>query len=230
MRERRRILLVEDEEELLFGLKDRLETVGFEIASARDGVDALAMADASPFDCIVLDVALPRKDGFQVCRELRQRGDRTPILMLTARSAIRDRVEGLRLGADDYLVKPFSPIELVARIAALLRRIPRPRRGIERYAGERLALDFVSGCAMVRGNSVALSNMEMKLLRYLVERPGTVVSREELLAYVWGHSTTLATRTVDVHIATLRQKLERDPAQPEIIVTVHRSGYKFDGE
>jgi len=222
-----RILLVEDDEELRFGLKDRLESEGYDVTEARDGIEALTRAASRDFDCIVLDIGLPRKDGFEVCRDLRERNDPTPILMLTAKTEIRDRVHGLRLGADDYLVKPFAPMELVARIEALVRRIKRQSRQMDGYSGDGLSLDFQRGTATVRGTPVELSKMEMKLLRYLVENRGTIVSREELLDHVWGSATTVATRTVDVHVAMLRQKLEQDPSRPELIRTVHRIGYTF---
>ncbi|HEX2122392.1 MAG TPA: response regulator transcription factor [Thermoanaerobaculia bacterium] len=228
MTDRRRILVVEDDEELLFGLQDRLESEGYEVIPARDGIDALTRASARTFDCIVLDIALPRKNGFEVCRDLRERNDRTPILMLTARSEVSDRVRGLQIGADDYLVKPFAPMELVARIGALIRRSARPRT-VDRYSGGGLTLDFNDGTAVVRGTRVELSKMEMKLLEYLVEHRASILSRQELLDNVWGHASTVATRTVDMHIAMLRQKLEVDPARPELILTVHRGGYKFSG-
>jgi two-component system, OmpR family, alkaline phosphatase synthesis response regulator PhoP len=229
MPDRRRILLVEDEEELLFGLQDRLESEGYDVVAARDGVEALVRAASAEFHCIVLDIALPRKDGFTVCRELRERDDHTPVLMLTARGEVRDRVHGLRIGADDYLVKPFATMELLARIDALVRRAERPARELARYSADGIQVDFASGAASVRGVAVDLSKMESRLLRYLVKHRGTIISRDELLDNVWGHASKLATRTVDVHIATLRQKLEKNPARPELILTVHRAGYKFEG-
>jgi DNA-binding response OmpR family regulator len=229
MSERCRILIVEDEEELLLGLQDRLESEGYEVLAARDGEEALARASQGTLHCIVLDVTLPKKNGFDVCRDLRARDDHTPILMLTARTEVSDRVHGLRLGADDYLVKPFATMELVARIEALIRRIPQTPLTIEQYRGSEIDLDFRSGRVVVRGRPVELSNMEMRLLRYLVEHRGKVLTREQLLESVWGHATTLLTRTVDVHIAMLRQKLEENPSRPELIVTVHRAGYKFGG-
>lgn len=224
MPEPRRVLIVEDEEELLFGLQDRLESEGYEVLTARDGEEALARA--SNVHCIVLDITLPKKDGFEVCRELRARQDATPVLMLTARSDVKDRVHGLRLGADDYLVKPFATVELVARVEALLRRAPQPPR---RAPAAELAVDADRSIATVRGTPVELSNMEMKLLQYFLSHRGAVLTREELLENVWGHATNLNTRTVDVHVATLRHKLEANPAQPALIVTVHRAGYRFAG-
>lgn len=220
MSDRARVLVVEDEEELLFGLQDRLESEGYAVLVARDGEEALDVASREKLDCIVLDVGLPKKNGFAVCEELRRRNDRTAILILTARGEVTDRVHGLRIGADDYLVKPFATMELVARIDALVRRIaPQARPGLE--------IDPKAGTVTVRGRRHELSNMELKLLQYFVDHQGTVLSREELLESVWGMATTLNTRTVDVHVAMLRQKLEENPARPAMIVTVHRAGYKF---
>jgi two-component system, OmpR family, alkaline phosphatase synthesis response regulator PhoP len=218
--ERPRVLVVEDEEELLFGLQDRLESEGYAVLAARDGEEALAIAAREPLDCIVLDVGLPKKNGFAVCEELRRRNDRTAILMLTARGEVTDRVHGLKIGADDYLVKPFAAMELVARIGALIRRIAPPARSP-------FELDPAAGTVTLRGHRHELSNMELRLLQYFVDHRGTVLSREELLQSVWGLATTLNTRTVDVHVAMLRQKLEENPSRPEMIVTVHRAGYKF---
>ena len=223
-----RLLLVEDDESLIFALRDRLESEGYDVVEARDGDSALEQGSTRAFDLIVLDVELPKKNGFDVCRDLRQRGIRTPILILTARSDVTDRVRGLRLGADDYLVKPFATMELVARIEALQRRVPAYTSGVlETYAFGDIAVDFRNGRITRNQMALELSKMELKLLRYLVENRGSVLSREELLEKVWGHATTLATRTVDVHIATLRQKLEENPSRPELIVTVHGAGYKF---
>jgi len=218
--ERPRVLVVEDEEELLFGLQDRLESEGYAVLAARDGEEALATASRESLDCIVLDVGLPKKNGFEVCEELRRRNDRTAILMLTARGEVTDRVHGLRIGADDYLVKPFATMELVARIDALIRRItPHARPDLE--------IDPHASTVTVRGHQHELSKMELKLLQYFVDHQGAVLSREELLESVWGVATTMNTRTVDVHVAMLRQKLEQNPARPAMIVTVHRAGYKF---
>ena len=220
MSERARVLVVEDEEELLFGLQDRLESEGYAVVVARDGEEALEVAAREPVDCIVLDVGLPKKSGFDVCEELRRRGDKTAILILTARGEVIDRVHGLKIGADDYLVKPFATMELVARIGALIRRItPHTRPDLE--------IDPAASTVTVRGRRHELSKMEMKLLQYLIDHQGAVLTREELLESVWGVATTLNTRTVDVHVAMLRQKLEQNPSRPAMIVTVHRAGYKF---
>lgn len=222
-----RLLLVEDEESLVFALEDRLTKEGHVLTIARDGMSALELAATRAFDAIILDVQLPKKDGFAVCSELRERNVRTPILMLTARADVNDRVRGLKLGADDYLAKPFATAELLARIEALLRRAPARAASTETFEAGEVVVDFVHGTAMRAGTPLQMSPLEMKLLRYLVERRGLIVSRDELLAKVWGHAAGLATRTVDVHIASLRQKLERNPSQPEVIQTVYGAGYSI---
>ncbi|HXU44334.1 MAG TPA: response regulator transcription factor [Thermoanaerobaculia bacterium] len=235
-----RILLVEDEPSLVLALTDRLASEGYAVESATAGDEALARALGEPFDLIVLDVMLPGlppgQTGFDVCRELRQRGLEVPILMLTARSQVVDRVVGLKLGADDYLTKPFEAIELSARIEALLRRA-RPARSQAagmKAGGDRLAfgdveVDFRRAEVRRGGRPVNLSALELKLLRYLAERDGEVVSREELLDRVWGYDAAAQTRTVDVHVASLRQKIEETPSRPSFLITVHRLGYKFTG-
>jgi two-component system alkaline phosphatase synthesis response regulator PhoP len=228
-----RILLVEDEPSLQLTLSDRLKSEGYRVEPATTGDEGFARALSESFDLIVLDVMLPGKNGFDVCRDLRQRGLSVPILMLTARTQVVDRVVGLKLGADDYLGKPFEAIELLARIEALLRRA---KSGNASSEGARIADGFRFGDveidwkrAEVRraGAPVSLSALELKLLRYLIERHGEVIGRDELLDRVWGYDATAQTRTVDVHIASLRQKLEPVPAHPRFLVTVHRLGYKF---
>ncbi len=231
-----RILLVEDEPSLMLTLSDRLKSEGYRVEPAMTGDAAEALALAEPFDLIVLDVMLPGKNGFDVCRDLRQRGLSTPILMLTARTQVVDRVVGLKLGADDYLTKPFEAIELLARIEALLRR-SRPNDGGLRGAATSgdacrfgdVEIDWKKAEVRRAGMPVGLSALELKLLRYLVERHGEVIGRDELLDRVWGYDASAQTRTVDVHMASLRQKLEPIPAHPRYLVTVHRIGYKFVG-
>jgi two-component system, OmpR family, alkaline phosphatase synthesis response regulator PhoP len=225
-----RLLLVEDEPSLVVTLTDRLAAEGYRVATAGDGDTALARAVAEPFDLVLLDVQLPGRNGFDVCRDLRQRGIQVPVLMLTARSQVVDRVVGLKLGADDYLTKPFEMIELLARIEALLRRgrpAAAPAPGAHAFGEVRL--DTRRAEVTRGGEPVALSALEFKLLRYLVEHRGAVISRDELLDRVWGYDAAAQSRTVDVHIASLRQKIEANPARPEHIVTVHRLGYKLVG-
>jgi two-component system alkaline phosphatase synthesis response regulator PhoP len=227
-----RLLLVEDEPGLQLTLSDRLIAEGYAVETAGDGELGLARATDGAFDLIVLDVMLPRRDGFDVCRTLRQRGITTPILMLTARGQVVDRIVGLKLGADDYLTKPFEPLELLARIEALLRRVPAATLagttgGNARYAFDEFAVDVRKAEVTRRGEPVDLSAKEFQLLRYFLEHRGATLSRDELLHEVWGYQNTPSTRTVDVHVAWLRQKLEPNPKVPQIILTVHGLGYKF---
>jgi two-component system, OmpR family, alkaline phosphatase synthesis response regulator PhoP len=219
------ILLIEDNASIVLTLRDRLRSAGHRVSIERDGEAGLETAATGRFDCILLDVGLPKKSGFDVVRELRRRNVQTPVLMLTARGHVMDRVEGLRLGADDYLPKPFEMVELLARIDALVRRTPRrdtPTPNLYRFGD--IEIDFRSGDVYRAGARVELSELELNVLRYLVEHRGSIVTREELLANVWKHDEPPLTRTVDVRIAALRQKLD-----PSLIVTVHGSGYKFVG-
>jgi two-component system alkaline phosphatase synthesis response regulator PhoP len=222
------ILFVEDEEALRMTVGDLLRKEGYTVEYACDGNDGLQKATTLPFDLIILDVMLPRRDGFSVCEDIRRRGLITPILMLTARSQTSDKVKGLKTGADDYVTKPFQTQELTARVEALLRRTPgttQTNAGLNQFGPIRLDR---RGTAVTRdGLPVNLSAREFQLLRYFVEHPGQTLSREDLLTHVWGYSASTFTRTVDVHVASLRQKLEADPKQPRFIVTVQRLGYKF---
>jgi len=224
-----KILLVEDEKGLIITLTDRLESEGFEVTSATDGKKGFDAAVTGNFDLIILDVMLPKKNGYDVVRDLRQKGIDTPILMLTAKGEIIDKVLGLKLGADDYLTKPFEVIELLARIEALLRRSPAKMNGTtaEAFRFGSVAIDFKRAEVVKAHEPVELSAMEFKLLQYLIENRGTVHSRDALLDAVWGYDAMPTTRTVDVHIAWLRQKLEDNPRHPTFIQTVHGMGYKF---
>jgi two-component system alkaline phosphatase synthesis response regulator PhoP len=227
---KRRILLVEDEESLVLTLTDRLVSEGFVVESVTDGDSAVERGVRTAFDLILLDVALPGKNGFDVCRDLRQRGIQTPILMLTARGQVIDRVLGLKLGADDYLTKPFDMMELLARIEALFRRSRASSSpATDAYLFGNVRVDFRRAEVSRNDEPVELSGLELKLLRYFVEHRGSLLSRDELLEKVWGYGVMPTTRTVDVHVASLRQKLEANPARPEHIVTVHGMGYKFVG-
>lgn len=224
-----KILLVEDEEGLILTLTDRLRSEGFEVVSANDGEKGFAAAAEDNFDVIILDVMLPKKNGYDVCRDLRQKGIKTPILMLTAKGETIDKVLGLKLGADDYLTKPFEVIELLARIEALQRRSPVGRNGssAEAFRFGEVTIDFKRADVLRSDSPVDLSAMEFKLLQYLIENRGIVHSRDHLLDQVWGYDAMPSTRTVDVHIAWLRQKLEENPKHPQFIQTVHGLGYKF---
>jgi len=226
------LLVVEDEPGLVMTLTDRLAAEGYEVAEAGDAPTALQAATTGRFDAILLDVMLPGGNGFDICRTLRQRGIHTPILMLTARGQIVDRVVGLKLGADDYLVKPFEMAELLARVEALLRRshVQVPSSGSsETYRFGDVAVDFRRAEVIKNGQPLELSAREFKLLRYFVEHRGATLSRDELLNEVWGYNAMPSTRTVDVHVAWLRQKLEDNPRHPQYIQTVHGLGYKFVG-
>ena len=227
----KRLLLVEDEPGLQLALSDRLSSEGYSVETAGDGNAAITRASGEPFDVIVLDVMLPGRDGFDVAKTLRQQGVQTPILMLTARSQVVDRVVGLKLGADDYLTKPFETIELLARIEALLRRAPSGAShvALERYRFGDINVDVRKAEVTSNGQLLDLSAKEFQLLRYFIEHRGATVSRDELLQEVWGYNATPSTRTVDVHVAWLRQKLEPNPRVPQYILTVHGMGYKFAG-
>jgi two-component system alkaline phosphatase synthesis response regulator PhoP len=225
-----RILLIEDEPGLVLTLTDRLEGEGYQVESCGDGESGLERASSGAFDLIILDLMLPRKSGLEVCRRLRQAGVGTPILMLTARSQVVDKVVGLQVGADDYLTKPFDMMELLARIEALLRRAARaPAAAGTVYSFGGVRVDFKSAEVTRDGQPVALSAREFQLLRYLIENRGRVIGRDELLKEVWGYQALPSTRTVDVHMAWLRQKLEANPKHPEFILTLRGLGYKFAG-
>ncbi|MGH9348905.1 MAG: response regulator transcription factor [Vicinamibacterales bacterium] len=222
-----KLLLVEDEPGLVMTLTDRLLAEGYEVESVGDAPTALARGGAGTHDLILLDVMLPGGNGFDVCRTLRQRGVQSPILMLTARGQVVDRVVGLKLGADDYLVKPFEMVELLARIEALLRRAPAPARTGDGFRFGDVTVDFRRAEVTKAGQRVDLSAREFKLLRYFLEHLGATLSRDELLNEVWGYHAMPSTRTVDVHVAWLRQKLETNPRHPQHLLTVHGLGYKF---
>ena len=222
------ILLVEDEKGLRMTLGDRLATEGYSVDYAADGDESFDKATRLPFDLILLDVMLPRRNGFDVCRDIRKAGLITPILMLTARGQTVDKVLGLKIGADDYVTKPFEMMELMARVEALLRRAPtRPSTQASIYNSGSLQVDFRGTSVLRDGKPVKLSAREFQLLRYLIENRGATLSRDQILKDVWGYSADTYTRTVDVHVASLRQKLEKDPKQPEMILTVQGLGYKF---
>ena len=225
----KRILLVEDEAGLVLTLTDRLAREGYAVESATDGESGLERASREPFDLLVLDLMLPRMTGFDVCRELRRRGIETPVIMLTARGAVVDKVVGLKLGADDYVTKPFDMSELLARVEAHLRRAPAAPHPSEGYAFGDVRVDFRKAEATKEGAPLELSAREFQLLRYFVEHRGATLTRDELLNEVWGYNSMPSTRTVDVHVAWLRQKIEPNPRHPQFILTIHGIGYKFAG-
>ncbi len=225
-----KILIIEDEPGLVTTLRDRLRKQGYLVSAAQDGQSGLEMATREPVDLILLDLMLPGQNGLAVCERLRDAGSTTPILMLTARRQTKDKVAGLKAGGDDYLTKPFQMSELLARIEALLRRAgTTPESGPARHQFGSIVIDIRSTEVTRDGRAVPMSAKEFQLLRYFVEHPNATLSREELLREVWGYSSNPSTRTVDVHVAWLRQKLEPDLKNPQFILTVVGFGYKFAG-
>jgi two-component system alkaline phosphatase synthesis response regulator PhoP len=225
-----KILIVEDEPDMARGLQFNLEARGYEVVTAANGEAGLQLAaDAKP-DLVLLDVMLPKRDGYDVCRTLRNTQPGLPIVMLTAKGQEDDVVLGLKLGADDYVKKPFSVAELVARIETVLRRSAATNGRPERVAFGSVVVDFVRHEASRGGAPLDLTPKEFEMLRYFAAHRGTVVTRDALLDAVWGYASTPSTRTVDTHIVKLRQKVEDDPAAPRFIITVHGMGYKFIGQ
>jgi len=223
-----RILLVEDEPGLVLTLSDLLAGEGYGVESATDGPTGLARASSEAFDLVILDVMLPGKSGFDVCRELRFRGKDVPVMMLTAKTQLVDRVVGLKIGADDYLTKPFEAPELLARIEALLRRAKKEKLApVGQFAFGDVEVDFEKGDVRRGGVALSLAGKELELLRYLIDHRGNVVSRDELLEGVWEYQPGVSSRTIDVHVAWLRQKLEENPGNPKHIHTVRGVGYRF---
>ena len=222
-----KVLIIEDEPNMILGLKDSCEYEGYEVCVARDGKEGLEKTATEKPDIILLDVMLPVLSGLDVCRTLRARGIETPILMLTARSEETDKVVGLEVGADDYVTKPFSIKELLARIRAHLRRARKEVGDIESFSFGNVELNFKKYAARKGGQALELSPREFEILRYLIRRRGEIVTRDQLLDEVWGYESNPITRTVDNHIAKLRQKIEPNPSEPQHIITVHRLGYRF---
>ena len=225
----KRLLLVEDEPGLVLTLTDRLAREGYSIESSADGESGLERAAGEAFDLVLLDVMLPRLNGLDVLRELRRRGVETPVIMLTARGQIVDKVVGLKLGADDYVTKPFDMAELLARIEAKLRRAPVTPHPAEGYQFGEVRIDFRRAEVTRAGAPLELSAREFQLLRYFIEHRGATLTRDELLNEVWGYNAMPSTRTVDVHVAWLRQKIEPNPRHPQFVLTIHGLGYKFAG-
>lgn len=224
------VLIVEDDQAMAVALRDGFEYEGCQVQVARDGAAGLQLATDCHLDLIILDVMLPRLSGFDICKQLRGAGNQTPIIMLTARGQEIDKVVGLKLGADDYVTKPFSFMELMARVEALLRRtarqLPSAETGDEFHFSD-VAVSFKSFEARKAGQLLELSPREFRILKYFSEHRGEVVTRDQLLDAVWGYGSFPLTRTVDMHIAKLRQKIEDKPHDPRHIITVHRVGYKF---
>ncbi len=221
-----RILIVDDEPEMMRGLEDNLRFEGYQTVSAVNGEEGLARALSDAPDLVLLDVTMPKMSGWDVCRELRRRGVDVPVIMLTARGAETDRVQGLELGADDYVAKPFSLRELLARVRAVLRR-PGPRQKFEEFAFGDARIRPRGRQVFKAGREVRLTRKEFDLLVFLVEHRGEIVTRERLLDEVWGYERFPTTRTVDTHVLRLRRKFETDPDRPAWILTVHGQGYRF---
>jgi two-component system, OmpR family, alkaline phosphatase synthesis response regulator PhoP len=229
---RKRILLIEDEMGLVLTLIDRLNSEGYTVTHAGDGENGERLASEKQYDLILLDVMLPKKNGFDIVRDLRTHGISTPVLMLTARGQINEKVVGLKLGADDYLTKPFEMLELLARIESLLRRqmpIISGAAQISSYSFGPFTINFSKMEIKRNGKSIKFSAKEFQILRYFIEHRGIVLSRETILNDVWGYDSMPTTRTVDTHITWLRQKIEENTRFPKYIITVHGFGYKFIG-
>jgi two-component system, OmpR family, alkaline phosphatase synthesis response regulator PhoP len=225
----KRLLLVEDEPGLVLTLRDRLTREGYSVDTSADGESGLERAAGEAFDLVLLDIMLPRLNGLDVLRELRKRGVETPVIMLTAKGQIADKVVGLKLGADDYVTKPFEMMELLARIEAKLRRAPTAPHPSEGYQFGDVRVEFRRAEVTRAGELLELSAREFQLLKYFIEHRGATLTREELLNEVWGYNAMPSTRTVDVHVAWLRQKIEPNTRHPQYILTVHGMGYKFAG-
>jgi DNA-binding response OmpR family regulator len=227
-----RILVIEDNEDLAFGLRNNLEIEGYSVELAADGKCGLTVARERCPDLIVLDLMLPELDGYRVLRQLREEGLNMPVVILTARTEEADKVRGFRLGADDYVTKPFGILELLARVEALLRRSgvgPSSARAAPTRFGD-VTVDLATRTVRKAGHSVSLTPMEFDLLLALLDRRGAVVSRLDLLKEVWGHTASVLTRTVDTHVAELRRKLEDDAARPRHILTSRKAGYRLRRE
>jgi two-component system alkaline phosphatase synthesis response regulator PhoP len=225
-----KILLIEDEQALRRALQDALEYHGYSVITAADGVKGLQLAESESPDLIILDIMLPGLDGFEVCARLRASGFYAPVLMLTARSEEVDRVVGLEIGADDYIVKPFSTRELMARVKAHLRRSSNVvSTSPSRCSFGDVVVDFAGSSVIRGGKAIPLTSTELTILRLLVERKDEVVSRDQIMNVVWGYESLPESRAVDTHILNLRHKLEANPGKPRYLITIHGLGYKFTG-
>jgi len=223
-----KVLIVEDDQAMAVALRDGFEYEGYTVQVARDGAVGLKLASDRDLDLIVLDVMLPKMSGFDVCKQLRSAGNATPIIMLTARGQEIDKVVGLKIGADDYVTKPFSFMELMARVEALIRRSNRkPEQSVDEFSFGDIAINFKRFEVTKAGQPIEMSPREFNILKYFIEHRGEVITRDQLLDSVWGYGSFPLTRTVDMHIAKLRQKIEDTPHDPKFVITVHRVGYKF---
>ena len=223
----KRILIIEDDPAVLKGLKDSLQEEHFEVLTEEDGELGYREAKKENIDLIILDLMLPSKNGIDICKDLRKGGVNTPILMLTVKKEEVDKVLGLEIGADDYVTKPFSIRELIARVKALLRRKGDLKKEIEEYSFGNISVDFKKQEAFKKKESIELSATEFKILKHFIQREGEIVTRDQLLDDVWGYDNFPTTRTVDNHILALRKKIEDDPSHPVHLLTFHKAGYKF---
>jgi DNA-binding response OmpR family regulator len=224
-----RILIIEDERDIVDGLKFNLEAREYIVLTAHDGKKGLETALAEEPDLVILDLMLPKLNGFEVCKKIKEQFPLMPIMMLTAKNQEAEIVHGLELGADDYVTKPFGLLELIARVKALLRRTQNDSKATDKVTVDGLEIDFKKNSAFKRGVPVDLSPREFEILKYFVEHRGETVTREDLLNNVWGYHSYPNTRTVDTHIAKLRQKIEDNPEVPTLLITIHTMGYKLLG-
>ncbi len=223
----KKVLVIEDDPAILKGLISSLEMEGYSTVSASDGEEGFKLGKTLNIDLIILDVMLPNKNGFEICSDLRKAEINTPVLMLTSKKEEIDKVLGLEIGADDYMTKPFSVRELLARIKAILRRNTELTKSIDEIIFGSVQIDFKKLEAYKNHQPIKLSSLEFKILKYLIEKEGEVISRDKLLDEVWGYETFPTTRTVDNYILSIRKKIEDNPAEPVHILTMHKSGYKF---
>ena len=223
----KRILIIEDDPAILTGLTDSLQEEHFEVLTEEDGEIGYQEAKKENIDLIILDLMLPSKNGIDICKDLRKEGINTPILMLTVKKEEMDKVLGLEIGADDYVTKPFSIRELIARIKALLRRKVEIYNEVEEYTFGKINIDFKKQVALKNNKPFELSTSDYKILKYFIQREGEIITRDQLLDDVWGYENFPTTRTVDNHILALRKKIEDDPSHPVHLLTIHKAGYKF---
>lgn len=224
-----KILIIEDEPNMVLGLTDNFEVEGYDVISASDGELGLTKALKEKPDLVLLDIMMPKKSGLDVCKELRAKKFTLPIIMLTARGQEIDKITGLEVGADDYVTKPFSIRELLARVKAVMRRVESKKKVVEQYRFGGIELNFAKHQAMKDGKPLVLSTKEFQLLEYFVQHRGQTISRDQLLDEVWGYDQYPNTRTVDNHVVKVRQKIEEVPSDPKYLITIHGVGYKFLG-
>jgi DNA-binding response OmpR family regulator len=227
MEKAKHILIVEDDESILFGLQDILEGKGYKISTASNGIDGLKLASTKPIDLLVLDIMLPGKNGLEICKRIRKEKIKLPIIMLTAKSSEIDKISGLDYGADDYITKPFSLSELLARIRSILRRTYPEEAILNNFSFGQVTVDFTKMKAIVDDREVKFTKKEFAILEYFIKRDGEVVPRHDLLNNIWGYDKAPTTRTVDTFILEIRKKIEETPSSPKHIVSISGVGYRF---